>query len=123
MVGQKETPAVVAAGASGDVAASSVDSTQNAASPARVQGAEQFGTGSKMPRGRGMARESIALIREMRDIAEATQPITGRGLGYKLFTRGLIPSMSRADMQRVYRLLREARERDLIPWDWITDET
>ena len=26
-------------------------------------------------------------------------------------------------MQRVYRLLREAREQGLIPWDWIVDET
>jgi hypothetical protein len=26
-------------------------------------------------------------------------------------------------MQRVYRLLGEARERDMIPWEWIVDET
>jgi hypothetical protein len=70
-----------------------------------------------------MARESIALIEAMKNIAEATQPITGRGIGYKLFTLGLIPSMSRSDMQRVYRLLKEAREREFIPWGWITDET
>ena len=56
-------------------------------------------------------------------VAEAAQPITGRGIGYKLFTRGLIPSMARSEMQRVYRLLREARERGNIPWDWIVDET
>ena len=55
--------------------------------------------------------------------AEAAQPITGRGIGYKLFTRGLIPSMARSEMQRVYRLLKEARERGDIPWDWIVDET
>ena len=36
---------------------------------------------------------------------------------------GLISSMSRADMQRVYRLLKEARERGDIPWEWIVDET
>ena len=42
--------------------------------------------------------------------AEAAQPITGRGIGYKLFTRGLIASMARSEMQRVYRLLKEARE-------------
>ena len=47
----------------------------------------------------------------MHAIAEAAQPITGRGVGYKLFTRGLIPSMARTEMQRVYRLLKEARER------------
>src|SRR5262249_41175112 len=59
----------------------------------------------------------------MYDAAEAAQPITGRGIGYKLFTAGLIPSMSRSEMQRVYRLLKEARERDHIPWEWIVDET
>ena len=26
-------------------------------------------------------------------------------------------------MQRVYRLLKEAREQGIIPWDWIVDET
>jgi len=31
--------------------------------------------------------------------------------------------MGRADMQRVYRLLKEARESDVSPWEWIVDET
>jgi len=31
--------------------------------------------------------------------------------------------MARSEMQRVYRLLKEARERGVIPWDWIVDET
>ena len=26
-------------------------------------------------------------------------------------------------MQRVYRLLKEARERGIIPWEWIVDES
>ena len=68
-------------------------------------------------------RASLDLIEAMRDIAEAAQPITGRGVGYKLFTRGLIASMARSEMQRVYRLLKEAREQGIIPWDWIVDET
>jgi hypothetical protein len=55
--------------------------------------------------------------------AEAAQPITGRGVGYKLFIRGLIASMARPEMQRVYRLLREAREQGVIPWAWVVDET
>jgi hypothetical protein len=82
---------------------------------------EQFETGSKKVR--GMARQSIDLIESMRTIVEAAQPITGRGVGYKLFTAGLIPSMERSAMQRVYRLLKEARERGIIPWGWIVDET
>jgi hypothetical protein len=82
---------------------------------------EQFETRSKKVR--GMARASLDLIEKMSVIAEEAQPITGRGVGYKLFTAGLIPSMATSDMARVYRLLKEARERDLIPWGYIVDET
>ena len=31
--------------------------------------------------------------------------------------------MARSEMQRVYRLLKEAREQGIIPWEWIVDET
>jgi hypothetical protein len=82
----------------------------------------QFQTGLKKP-GRGMAPASREMIAAMHDIAKATQPITGRGVGYKLFTRGLITSMSTNEMQKVYRLLRIAREQGDIPWEWIVDET
>jgi hypothetical protein len=82
---------------------------------------EQIETSSKKVR--GMAKASIDLIDTMFDIAEATQPITGRGIGYKLFARGLISSMKKKEMQRVYRLLKEAREQGTIPWEWIVDET
>ena len=71
--------------------------------------AEQIETCSKKVR--GMARRSLDLIEAMYAAAKAAQPITGRGIGYKLFTGGLIPSMARSEMQRVYRLLKEARER------------
>jgi hypothetical protein len=70
-----------------------------------------------------MAQKSLDLIQAMAEIAKTVQPVTGRGVGYKLFTAGLIPSMSPPNMQRVYRLLKEARERGLIPWEWIVDET
>ena len=82
---------------------------------------DYFETCSK--KGRGMAQRSLDLIEAMRAIAKAAQPITGRGVGYKLFAAGLIPSMARAEMQRVYRLLKEAREQGIIPWEWIVDET
>ena len=82
---------------------------------------EQFETCSK--KGRGMAQRSLDLIEAMRAEAKAAQPITGRGVGYKLFSAGVIPSMERAEMQRVYRLLKEAREQGHIPWSWIVDET
>jgi hypothetical protein len=82
---------------------------------------EYFETSSK--KGRGMAQRSLDLIDAMYSAAKAAEPITGRGIGYKLFTAGLIPSMAKSEMQRVYRLLKEARERGMISWDWIVDET
>src|SRR5262245_39438112 len=88
--------------------------------PTTAQAAEQIETGIKK---RGMARRSLDLIEAMYAAAEKAQPITGRGIGYKLFTAGLISSMARSEMQRVYRLLKEAREQGLIPWAWIVDET
>jgi hypothetical protein len=82
---------------------------------------EQFDT--RLKKGRGLGEASLALIEAMVPIVEAAQPITARGVGYKLFIAGVIPSMSTTDMQRVYRVLKEARERDMIPWEWIVDET
>lgn len=73
---------------------------------------EYFGSSPK--KGRGMARQSRELIDAMRTAAERAHPITGRGIGYKLFTAGLIPSMSVKDMKRVYRLLLIAREQGVI---------
>jgi hypothetical protein len=70
-----------------------------------------------------MAQSSLDLIKAMHRICAAAQPINGRGVGYKLFTAKLIASMGRGDMQRVYRLLKEAREQGIIPWPWIVDET
>jgi hypothetical protein len=82
---------------------------------------EQIGTGTKKVR--GMARESLELIEWMYAAIKAAQPITGRGVGYKMFVAKLIASMERTEMRRVYRLLKEARERGIIPWAWIVDET
>jgi len=83
---------------------------------------EHFQTGLKKP-GRGRAKKSVEVIEAMHAIAETAQPINGRGVGYKLFTAGRIPGMDRNTMQGVYRLLREAREEGIIPWEWIVDET
>ena len=82
---------------------------------------EHSGPSTKI--GRGRAKASLDLIDAMFDAAEAAQPITGRGVGYKLFVAGMIPSMARNDMRRVYRLLLQAREEGIVPWDWIVDET
>src|SRR5262249_52665997 len=74
-------------------------------------------------KGRGRAQKTIELVLAMARIAHECAPITGRGVGYKLFTQGFIPSMGRADMQRVYRLLKEEREYGTIAWEAIVDET
>jgi hypothetical protein len=54
-----------------------------------------------------MGRESLDLIEAMYAAAKAAQPITGRGVGYKLFTMGLIPSMGRAPMVDETRISKE----------------
>src|SRR5262245_7821002 len=82
---------------------------------------EQIETCSKKVR--GMAQRSLDLIEAMRTTVAVIQPVTGRGVGYKLFIANLIASMSRSDMQRVYRLLLIAREQGDIPWESIVDET
>lgn len=82
---------------------------------------EQIGTGPKKVR--GLAQASLDMIDAMYRICAATWPITGRGVGYKLFALGLIASMSTREMKKVYRLLKIAREQNMIPWEWIVDET
>jgi len=54
---------------------------------------------------------TVDLIDAMYKIATA-QPITGRGVAYKLFAAKLIASMSRQEMRRVFRI---AREQNMIP--------
>ena len=49
---------------------------------------DYFETCSK--KGRGMAQRSLELIEAMCAVTRDAHPITGRGVGYKLFTRGLI---------------------------------
>jgi hypothetical protein len=77
--------------------------------------------GTKKTRGRAQA--SLILIDHMYEAAMMAQPITVRGVAYKLFVRNLIPSMDTNDVRRVSRLLLAAREEDTIPWEWIVDET
>ena len=82
---------------------------------------EYFETGSK--KGRGRAAKSIEMIEAMAEIAEECAPITVRGVAYKLFTQGLIPSMEKNNTANVSRLLKAAREEGTIPWEHIVDET
>jgi hypothetical protein len=72
--------------------------------------------------GRGLSQESKDLISASRRILEATQPTTVRSVCYRLFTEGLIESMSVKNTQKVGRLLTRAREEGLVPWEWIVDD-
>lgn len=77
----------------------------------------------KPRRGRGMAQKSLDLIGACREILEEIQPTSVRSVCYQLFTRRLIPNMSRSETAKVSRLLVTARETDIIPWSHIVDET
>src|SRR5215510_12146108 len=73
--------------------------------------------------GRGKSVENVRLIFAAEDILREIQPCSVRAVCYQLFNRKLIRSMSKNDTNRVSIQLRDARERGLIPWGWIVDET
>lgn len=73
-------------------------------------------------RGRGLARQTLALIEECYDILEEIQPASVRAVCYRLFVKGLIPDMSKRSTGRISRVLTTAREKGYIPWSWIVDE-
>ena len=45
-----------------------------------------------MTKRRGLSKTTIDMIRALQEITEAAAPITVRGVAYKAFTPGLIPS-------------------------------
>lgn len=72
--------------------------------------------------GRGLHEDSKKIIEASIEILEEIQPAGVRAVCYPLFvTYKLIPSMSKANTNKVSGLLVKARERGLIPWDWIVD--
>lgn len=74
-----------------------------------------------MPRGK--TQKSLDLIKACSRILEEIQPATIRAVCYRLFVAGQIRSMARKDIRTVYDQLKDAREREAIPWAWIVDET
>jgi hypothetical protein len=72
---------------------------------------------------RGLATKTLDLIAICREILEGEAPLTVRGVGYRLFNRKLIPDMGKNSTARVSSVLTTARERKMIPWSWIVDET
>lgn len=74
-------------------------------------------------RGRGKSKASLALIDAATRILVEIQPASIRAVCYRLFVEGVIPSMSKANTNKVGSQLVWAREQGLLPWDWIVDET
>ena len=74
-------------------------------------------------RARGKSKKSLELIQAAQEIAMQCQPITVRGIAYKLFSLGLIPSMVKRETDKVSTQLKDAREQGMIAWEWIVDET
>jgi hypothetical protein len=72
---------------------------------------------------RGKSQASLSLIEASYEILKEIQPASVRAVCYKLFTMGVIPNMSKGSTGKVSKNLVYARERQLIPWDWIVDET
>jgi len=72
---------------------------------------------------RSKSKDSLRLIETAKDILTAIKPASVRAVGYQLFIRGLIPDMSKASTNKVSEQLKWARENQVIPWDWIVDET
>jgi hypothetical protein len=125
-------PAVTGSEAQVDQLGGSIGSQTNSAE-ASVQGERSGKPGSEQiepssnltpdKKVRGRNKSTIKLIEAMYKIAEEAKPITGRGIGYKLFAASLTDSMADCEMNRVYRALKLAREDRTIPWEWIVDET
>lgn len=73
--------------------------------------------------GRGKSLKSVELIATAFNILEVIHPASVRAVCYQLFIRKLLTSMSKNETNRVSTQLRDARERGVIPWAWIVDET
>ena len=72
---------------------------------------------------RGRAKATVDLIATSIKIIEPVQPITVRGVCYRLFVDGHIDSMEVGNTQKISKLLKYMREQDIIPWEWIVDES
>src|SRR5215831_2892363 len=83
-----------------------------------------FGGDSMRTRGqRGRSKATLDLIATCSEIIEQVQPITVRGVCYRLFVAGLIDSMAIKNTQKISRLLTWAREQGEIDWEWIVDDS
>lgn len=89
-----------------------------------ILGMDDEATMEKKTRGqRGKSKATLDLIATSSEIIEAVQPITVRGVCYRLFVDGHIDSMAVKNTQKISRLLTQAREEGVIPWEWIVDDS
>ena len=72
--------------------------------------------------GRRVSDDTRAKLDAIWSYAYDNRPVTVRGCCYHLFTKGLIPDMSKASTSAVSRILTRAREEGKINWDWFVDE-
>jgi hypothetical protein len=72
--------------------------------------------------GRGLGEETKRLIVASYTILEEQHPQGVRATCYQLFNQKLIPDVSKKTTDRMSGILTTARERDMIPWAWISDE-
>src|SRR5262249_36172247 len=72
---------------------------------------------------RGRSLKTLDLIATCIEIIRGVQPITVRGVCYRLFVAKKIDSMAVKNTQKISRLLVELRERGVIPWEWIVDDS
>jgi hypothetical protein len=74
-----------------------------------------------MPRGKTEA--VMELIDACVEILRQIQPASVRAVCYQLFVQGLLESMAKTCTNRISRHLVYAREEEIVPWEWIVDET
>ncbi|MFO1126446.1 MAG: hypothetical protein U1E25_14970 [Methylocystis sp.] len=73
--------------------------------------------------GRGLSEKSKAIIEAAYQVLETEKPASVRAVCYRLFALGVVDSMKKGETDKVSRLLVHARENEIIPWEWIVDET
>jgi hypothetical protein len=71
--------------------------------------------------GCGFHGENLALAIVASDILLVEQPITLRGLMYRVVSAGWLPSTDRQHYARLGRLITRLREAGVVPFSWIVD--
>lgn len=72
---------------------------------------------------RGRSRRTLERLLAARRILAEIQPASVRAVCYRLFVAGLIPDMSKSSTNSISKMLTWAREGQVIPWEWIVDES